>query len=400
MSRACKRALVGASLVVASLVAATSARGDDPKKQSLTVLLPTPVDAPAADANLIFTSDEKRLTLSVTYAFPSLVSVSARISAPLDGDSRIARFLAPGNPAFEGELSLGYDSRRAMKWRTEEAARVSLALSPEERTFEDLKLCEANQIEPCSQSQIVRWMRDEHCRSERGCTNAQLERVAPLQMAMERRNLLVSNIPSTLRNVEYWVGGDLAVGYDKLGVYRNDLALAPTDVTKYDVQLGANAALFLFHAFAINLRAGGEVARAPSLERVERCQAIASTDPTVTGRACDKNALFMSGALPAAAASAYVRFALDYEFHKSKLTRQDIIPGVEGRVGVERLGQSPSLDLRFTVFFTPVIDPIAGQFGVGVDWSYALETSAARPAGQTTVVPFAFVGARPAPILK
>jgi hypothetical protein len=400
MKRALPFALLFA-LLSASLAASSSvARADDPKKQSLTVLLPTPVDAPAADANVLFTSDEKRLNLSVTYAFPSLVSLYARVSAPLDGDSRVARFLDDRNPAFQGELSLGYDSRRAMKWRTEEAARVALALSPEERTFEDLKLCEENQIEPCTQSQIVRWVRDEHCKREGGCSNAQLDRVAPLQMAMERRNLLVSNIPSTLRKLEYWVGGDLALGYDKLPVYRNDLAGAPTDVTKFDLQVGANAALFLWRAIALSLRVGAEVARTPSVTRVERCQAIASTDPTVTGRACDKSALFMSGALPATTAAAYVRFAIDYEFHKSKLTRQDIIPGVEGRVGVEQLGQSPSLDFRFTAFFTPVIDPVAGQFGVGVDWAYALRDSAGVPAGQTTVVPFAFVGARPAPILK
>ena len=381
--------------IVALALWAASARADDPKKQSLTVLLPTPVDAPAADASVVFASDDKRLAVSVTYAFPSLVSLFARVSAPLDGDSRVARFLGAGNPAFAGELALGYDSRRAMQWRSEEAARVALALSPEERTFEDLKLCEAEHIEPCTQSQIMRWMRDERCGSERGCSTAQLDKVAPLQMAMERRNLMVSNIPATLRKVEYWVGGDLAVAYDKLSVYRNDLALPPADVTKYDVQLGANASVFLWRAIALNLRVGGEVASSPSVTRVERCETLPSTDPMVTGRSCDKNALFMSGALPRAQASAYVRFALDYEFHKSKLTRQDIIPGVEGRVGVEQLGQSPSLDLRFTAFFTPVLDPVAGQFGAGVDWAYTLDGAA-----RTTVIPFAFIGARPAPILK
>jgi hypothetical protein len=391
-------ALVGAVVLAWS----AAARADDPKKQSLTVLLPTPVDAPAADALFRFTSDDKRLTVAVTYALPQRVSLFAQVSAPLDGDSRIARFIGEEDAAFAGQLQIGYDSRRALAWRADEAARAALALTPEERTFEDLKLCETYAIEPCTQSRIVKWMTEDHCDRVTGCSNTELSRAAPWAMAVERRNLMVSNIPSTLRNVEYWVGGDLAVAYDRLPVYRLDVATSPIDVAKWNVQVGANASLFLVHALALNLRVGTEVARTPKPKKFTRCQMLPSSDPTVTGQSCDKDALFLGGELPPERAAAYVRFAIDYEFHKSKLTKQDIIPGVEGRVGFEGLGATPSLALRFTAFFTPVIDPVAGQFGVGVDWSYTLRDApdGSRPAGTTTVVPFAFVGARPAPILR
>ena len=137
---------------------------------------------------------------------------------------------------------------------------------------------------------------------------------------LERRDMLMFAIQD---HFDIAVLFSASFSYDRASVYHGDLASSPTDDSRYDLQIGPDITVFTkVRGLSFNLRAGGELSRSLGARTVQRCESLPSTSMTITGTACDANALFRAGSAPAATTSMYVRAAVDYQFQR-KLGRHD-----------------------------------------------------------------------------
>lgn len=189
-------------------------------------------------------------------------------------------------------------------------------------------------------------------------------------------------------STQWSLAGDLAVQFDRLSIYQNDLT-NQIDATTYRVQLGALASVFLRSATTLMLRGGWDGGVRMSPTTIERCQQYASNDPMVSGKSCDPAALYLKGDLPGFSHSGYLRFAAMQLF--PQLRRDHIIPGLELRLGLEGLGDSLRVNGRLAGILTPVIGSAAIRGGIALDVTY--DPSATADSGAWTLVPMAFLGA-------
>jgi hypothetical protein len=232
-----------------------------------------------------------------------------------------------------------------------------------------------------------------------------VEKLLKTNALLRRDLLLVSLVPKGSVDAAAVTGDRLpavqssvvlsgSFSYDRLSVYRDSVIAAPSDLEKWDLQVGIDyTAYFMEPGIAVLGRVGYEGSLAPRTKSLERCTSVGG-NATITGRTCDQNALYYTGADPKLANSAYLRVAFDYQFQPNPKSTQ-IVPGVELRAGIEGLGAAKSLDLRGTLFATPISGSAAARVGVGVDCSFAIDDSldGSISRGSWTVVPFAFVGA-------
>jgi hypothetical protein len=189
------------------------------------------------------------------------------------------------------------------------------------------------------------------------------------------------------KTTQWALSADLAASLDRQSIYQNDLT-NKVDVTTYNVQLGAMASLFLRSATTLMLRTGWDGGVRMSPATIERCTQLPSNDPLISGRACNKAALYLKGDLPGFTHSGYLRFAALQLF--PQLRREHIVPGVEVRLGLEGLGDSLRVNGRLAGILTPVIGSTAVRGGIALDVTYE---PAAADSGAWTLVPMAFLGA-------
>lgn len=207
--------------------------------------------------------------------------------------------------------------------------------------------------------------------------------------ALERRDLLLTAMPSGRAAQAF--SFDARLSYDRLSVFQDDLASRTTADTKYDVGLGMNYTYYAgIEGLAITARAGLDQALDPSASKAERCVQLPSTDQMVGGQRCNMSVLFRSGPAPDAETSVFARLAASYQYG-GRRSDDDLIPGVEGRIGLEGIFAKKSLDGRLTLFGTPVKGTTAARVGVALDVSYAINGEAGE--SRWTVTPLVFVGA-------
>lgn len=111
----------------------------------------------------------------------------------------------------------------------------------------------------------------------------------------------------------------------------------------------------------------------------------------MSGKQCDGKALFRTGDAPDAESSAYLRLAATYQYPSGKPSKNELIPGVEARFGIEGLFANKALDTRVTLFGTPVSGATAARVGVALDVSYKVNTDPGEKRWEIT--PLIFVGA-------
>jgi hypothetical protein len=214
-------------------------------------------------------------------------------------------------------------------------------------------------------------------------------RKAPL----ERRDLLMTGMMADQKADAQALTIDGHVNYDQLSVYQGDLASDPITAKKFDWSIGLNYTYYPAAAtgLALNARVGYERSRSAGATKVERCSTYPSMDPTVSGKSCDADALFRAGDAPEAKSSAYVRVATTYQY-EGESSEDDLVPGVEVRVGLEGLGGDKSVSTRITLFGTPIKGTTAARVGVALDAQRLIDTGGSTDS-RWTFTPLFFVGA-------
>lgn len=444
------RTSIGVGLLL-SLVAG-DVRAEDPKSDSLTVL-------PFTSTSVAFSTDkEKRGVLGVDHRFRNGARLSLELSAPLDEGTREAAFL-DGNKLAGGinlDAHIGYDSiykaldltederkmldlefcnkvnaakrpkpaapaspapvqppgpraepapqpadsarpldEAAVRSAAQEAIGVSkphgteaVKIAPDEL----MTGAEREVIHPCTANEIKKWGEAHPDRPEWREYQDTLARLREQKWRRAGREAAVRLVPSQL-GCALAGGADFSVSYDRTSVYEEDLAADPVARSKYNIQGGARGTLYLAGQFALTLRAGGEITKGFTATKVQRCADVPSGEASVRGEAC-KDVLFVKDADDAPKASAYTRLSFTYV----PLTLVGGgVPGFELRGGLERLGQTPRLNLRATGFFSPEMGILAGRFGVGLDLAETLgsDPGAGPSHGQIDVTPFIFIGVTP-----
>ncbi|NVB85785.1 MAG: hypothetical protein HOV81_45905 [Kofleriaceae bacterium] len=205
----------------------------------------------------------------------------------------------------------------------------------------------------------------------------------------ERRDTLLTATPLTGGTSAFLL--DISASYDRLSVYHDDLAADPKTEQKIELEIGAD---YTYYArtpgLAFDVRVGLDHTRDPGAKKTERCVSRASTDGTITGESC-KDELFIAGDPASAKTSAYARLAATYQW-QGKRSEDDLIPGVEARLGVEGLFQDKSLEGRLTLFGTPVSGTAAARVGIALDATYDINRTD-RDTPRWNVTPLVFVGA-------
>ncbi|WP_437977555.1 hypothetical protein WMF11_11935 [Sorangium sp. So ce295] len=430
---------------------AATARAEDPKADSLTVL-------PTTKASFLISTKEKRGILGYSTLFESGVRLSLETSAPLDEDTRTAAFLRKGQLAsgFRAELHIGYDSTHKL-----------MNLTDAERQLADLHFCEevngapsaaaatapvaapattgpaaaaeptpppatpaagAAPAEPLDRVAVRDAVQEALTASKQTITEAvkaalEKEGAAPAPVleipactttAVEawgkahpdrpewkryqaivnrnRRDLSINVIPADSGPLTAY-GLDVSGSFDQASLYESDLAAPPRDVTKYDVQFGPSGTVYLQGSLAFNLRAGVDISRGFSASKVDRCVALPSTDTDVSAKSC-ASVLFAKNIDEDAKAAGYARLAMVFQ---PQQTIDAAAPGVEARIAVEDIGQTPILNLRLTGYLSPDAGPVVARFGVGMNLSNVLRDDPANglERGTLAFTPFIFVGATP-----
>ena len=184
------------------------------------------------------------------------------------------------------------------------------------------------------------------------------------------------------------------VTYDHLEVYRDDLAAKVGGISKYQTSLGLNATYYPIDVTgtALNFRLGYSLAREPKAKKTERCLMRTSSDPAITGRSCQADALFLAGEIPDARSSAYLRAAATYQYVGER-AEDDLVPGIELRGGLEGLGADRSATARLTLFGTPIKGTAAARVGIALDLAYAIDRDLSEERSRWTVTPLFFLGA-------
>lgn len=223
----------------------------------------------------------------------------------------------------------------------------------------------------------------------------ELVRTIPLQ----RRDFLLTAV----RDRPTWdfalmVGASLS--YDRSTVYQDDIAAKAKAAVAYDFALGPDLTAYApIEGLSFNARIGFARSRETGATTFERCATVNSTNGDVTGRRCNSKALFRAGGSPDPESSGFVRLAVDYQY-RGKVSKDDLIPGVELRAGIDGIGQDLVAQTRLTLFGTPVSGNAAARVGVAVDVSYAIDHDAASDDPRWVVTPLVFVGATLADLMS
>jgi hypothetical protein len=205
---------------------------------------------------------------------------------------------------------------------------------------------------------------------------------------LARRDLLMFAIQD---HWGYALLGSVSTSYDRASVYQESIANQPETDTTYDLQVGLDGTLYTSQrGLSVNLRVGYERSRGIGAQPVQRCEVTDGSNATVSGSSCDPNALFRSGVQPGATSSLYVRAAVDYQF-STTLQQDTVVPGVEGRLGLDNIGSGAVMSARASLFAMPVKGTTAARIGVALDLQHPVDEVAGTP--NWVVTPLVFIGA-------
>jgi hypothetical protein len=209
--------------------------------------------------------------------------------------------------------------------------------------------------------------------------------------ALARRDLLMTGLLGKPTREAQAIGIGFDVDYDALDIHQDDVAAKAISETKYKVTLAGDYTYYATTAgFSLNARVGVGRAKDPKGKKTELCTSFPSTDSTVTGKKCDKDALFRLGAAPGPETTAFARVAITYQYGVGK-SEDEVVPGVELRGGWERTGKDDSVTGRLSLFGTPIKGTTAARVGIALDVGYAINIGDAETRWRIT--PLVFVGA-------
>lgn len=269
------------------------------------------------------------------------VRLRAEVSAPLDDTTRTAAFLGKTGvaPAFRTALHIGYDSTYR-----------ALALEPADGDL--LAYCEANKIDPCTESKVAE---------------------VKLQAAAARKH----NGQPVGVAARYWAFGlDVAYAYDRTTAYVGDVAAATTATfSDTDLQIGASAMLYVPGGWVATLRGGYERSNKVDIGDFMRCDALPSSNMSVTGQTCSDQHYLIDD--PGPQQSAYLRVSGAYYPVHSLLA--NYVSAAELRLNLENITtDAASFDVHLLVF-AKGLDVGGGNIRVGVGTT--VRTALASPAG-------------------
>lgn len=381
--------LLSVIFILGSIILPSYLRAEDPKKEALTVL-------PIPGANVIFSEQDKRFVGSISIITEDDRRMFFQLSAPMDEETRLAALMEDAKLAsgFSLETYFGFSRDPA----TAQYQALVKALEDDPINFKPLvDFCEEKKIEQCNFATVR-----EYCdgNEEESCKKiiAQLDAMKS-KLDGPEKDIALHFIPRGGKPALNF-GIDLSGAYNRVSAYDGDIADDPKYYSNYSWRIGPQFDIVFPPSTAITIRAGVDGEQAVRVAKLKRCEEIVSGDSTTTGQSCDDEALRLKDD-PKDLTQGYVQFAVTWLGRGITAyggsSWETVVPGIEFRSGVERLGQGVSLNSRLTFFFTPMSDPVAGRFGIGVDYFHALQDAndGSYQAMDERVVPFLFVGVSP-----
>jgi hypothetical protein len=322
-------------------VAGRSARADDPKRTSVTVL-------PWSGAIVTVSEDDKTFTGAFNaFLGRSGARISVDASAPFDSDDETAALVS------ESELASGVAATATLTYDSTYAA---LGRDATFAAGRQLELCARLEVDPCLESEV------RHKLAVAGAQNA---------------------IPTG--DGSYWaIGGSLGGRFDRISAYVGDVAAAPRELQRYSIEAGGYGALYWAGpGVALTGRAGLSVDRSVRTATFERCVTLPSSDESTVGRSC-RNALLAAGSGDASVAG-YARGAVTYIGSRVGAIA-GYVPGGELRFNGEQIGQDAALTTRVSLFIVP-------REGVALRTGFAAEVTTALTADEAAGVDAGDTGA-------
>lgn len=196
------------------------------------------------------------------------------------------------------------------------------------------------------------------------------------------------------KGVVFTAGIEFTGSFDRQKVYVDDVGAKKVDPrNKWSFSTTGVFRIFAGPYVAIPLRAGLNVEDGSKWKEFDRCSSLASSDPNVTGKTCEKAMVLDDD--KGIQTTGHVEAGLVVVPKASD--SWNLIPGVEARGRLEGLGGSDRKGHIFgTLLMVPTETPVASRFGVGVDWVYAFDddtgSSPKFAAGDSWFVPFILAG--------
>jgi hypothetical protein len=187
-----------------------------------------------------------------------------------------------------------------------------------------------------------------------------------------------------------------STSYDNASVYHSlvgadGVASSPVTESTYDIQIGLDATWYTpRRGLSANLRVGVERSRAIGATPFQHCEVTDGSTAASSGTSCDPNALFRSKPQAGASSSFQARAAVDYQF-STTLQEDTVIPGIEGRLGLDNVGDGAVVSARASLFAMPVKGTTAARIGVALDVQHPLDADAGSP--HWIVSPLVFIAA-------
>jgi hypothetical protein len=323
-----------AGLVVAtSVVSAGAAFAGDSADTADTIA------SPWSGGALRLAEGDKRFVLALS-TLQDGTQVRGEVSAPLDDTTRTAAFVTKDGiaPAFRGAFHIGRESTYG-----------DLALAESDAGL--LPFCESNHIptNDCSnQSDKVKDARKQEGQPVHG-------------------------------DGRYWSYGlDVSFAYDRKTAYRDDVGAATAEFTSTDLQIGGSVALNTSGSWAFTARIGYERANTVDLGDFRRCQALPSTDASITGQVCNDAHYLRSD--PGPQSSGYGRVAIAKYPHDSLLSHY--VSATELRLNIENaLTDSATFDAHLLVFARALKINGSGNGSIRTGLGVTVRTALASPMG-------------------
>lgn len=337
-----------AATLIGAATTSTPARAEDPKKDDITVV-------PLNTALIKISTADNKFAPSFTSPFfgPGL-QASASASVPLDERTRTAPFLE------DNRLTPGFRGTLAVTWNSVYAKLNHHPKFPAPKEQEEY--CNRNKIRPCKSSELPKQV------YEQATKNSTWDNGTPA----------------------FIVGAESTFAYDSIRAYStDDVSSTPLSMKKRHIELGAT--IHIWHTWklgtiAFSLRGGGQNANTVTTRDFRRCEDLPSSDPKITGQACEDATVLTKQTAPSW--SSYARASLLYLGTTPVAT--SFLPGIEARINFEQLGtKSAYVNPRIVGFISPNFgsDRLRARVGVG------LETRTPFGAiSETEVIPLGLAG--------
>jgi hypothetical protein len=312
---------------------------------------------------------EKDKKVITSFGIPEgVLMFHGSLEAPLDSDTRLAPLIGSDHKAlpFQLKLAFGYDFMEKTLREMVKARDIT------QRQCEFYQQ-EMGKDKPCLASAVRPWISR---KLAKGGTDGIGSRSVP-------------------KGVDATIGGEFKLGLDQQSIYFSDLASAPKTRTASEMSLSVVARFYPANWLAIPITVGTGYDRRVDAKKVTRCASVPSSETTVTGSACDDNALI---ATDDATTKLVTHFETALVFAVPiRGNDYTLAPGIDVRERVELIRDGRKINrTSMTVFVTPTSSPIVSRFGVGLEYNVIMNSATgADPAykkGDRSVYPFVVAG--------